>query len=322
MSADIDGFLDRAGWSAARRAPLAGDASHRRYERLTGANGEPAVLMIAPPEKGEDTRPFLSIARLLVDAGLTAPAILAEDDAAGLILMEDLGDDLFARVCERRPDIEEDLYAAAVDVLVHLHGTPAPDLEPYDRPVLIDRAGLAAEWYAPDGPRGYLDPLDAALAALDGLTDVVVLRDYHAENLLWLPERDGVERVGLLDFQDAMRGHRAYDLVSLLEDARRDVAPDLSERMVRRYVEAAGIDDAPFRRAFATLGAQRNLRILGVFARLCRRDGKPHYLRLIPRVWRHLMSDLAHPDLADLRSAIERDLPIPDDAHIARLADA
>ncbi|MBK1636151.1 aminoglycoside phosphotransferase family protein [Rhodovulum adriaticum] len=326
---NADAFLSGAGWGAAQRAPLAGDASNRRYERLTGGpDGAGAVLMDAPPQRGEDVRPFTAIARHLSGLGLSAPAILAEDAENGFLLLEDLGDALFARVIPRHPALEPTLYAAAVDLLADLHRAPPPGILPaYDADLMADLACLPFDWYLPalgrPAPAGAKQAFAAAIRAQlarHAPPSVLVLRDYHAENLIWLPSRTGTARVGLLDFQDAMVGHPAYDLVSLLEDARRDVPPPLQAHMLDRYIAASGADAGAFRRAYALLGAQRNLRILGVFARLCLRDGKPSYLPLMPRVWGHLMHDLSHPALAGLRSLVLRHLPEPTPALCHRIA--
>ncbi len=326
--AQIAAFAADAGWGAAERRSLAGDASNRRYLRLVRPDGARAVLMDAPASRGEDVRPFTAIARHLSGLGLSAPAILAEDAEAGLLLLEDLGDALFARVLERDPGQEETLYRAATDLLVELHRhAPPAGLASYAPAPMADLAALALDWYG-GGITGRTDPeLRARLCArlarhlsdLPGIDEVLVQRDYHAENLLWLPERTGVARVGLLDFQDAMRGHRAYDLVSLLEDARRDVSPAIADTMLARYIAATGVDAAAFTTAFHWMGAQRNLRILGVFARLGLRDGKPHYLDLIPRVWTHLQTDLSHPALAPLAEMLDEALPPPGPAALARL---
>ncbi|MHC0052015.1 aminoglycoside phosphotransferase family protein [Actibacterium sp. D379-3] len=314
-------FLDRAGWGAAQRRVLAGDASNRRYDRLTDpARGTSAVLMDAPPDKGEDVRPFIRIARHLGGLDLSAPAILAEDTEAGFLLLEDLGDDLFARVIPRHPALEDTLYATATDLLAALHRHPAPaGLAAYDPPLMADLAALPFDWYLPgaDQPASpvaraaFRAETETLLRAYAADAPVLIQRDYHAENLLWLPDRDGIARVGLLDFQDALAGHPAYDLVSLLEDARRDVPPALQQAMVARYLAATGLPGDAFRAAYAVLGAQRNLRILGVFARLCIRDGKPHYVDLIPRVWAHLQHDLSHPALAPLKALVDTCLPAP-----------
>ncbi|GAA0297416.1 aminoglycoside phosphotransferase family protein [Rhodovulum strictum] len=323
----IAAFLSGAGWGDATRRPLAGDASNRRYERLTDGLRS-AVLMDAPAERGEDVRPFLAIARHLSGLGLSAPAILAEDPGTGLLLLEDLGDDLFARVAARDPAQEETLYAAAVDLLADLHRAPPPSgLGAYDAPIMARLARLPFDWYlpgidapAPDGAAAAFRAGIETVLAEHAPPSVLILRDYHAENLIWLPDRQGAARVGLLDFQDALCGHPAYDLVSLLEDARRDVDEGLQARMRTRYVAATGTAPDSFDRAYALLGAQRNLRILGVFARLCLRDGKPGYLPLLPRVWGHLMRDLSHPDLAPLRAQVLDLIPPPEPDHLDRIA--
>lgn len=315
----MDAFLDAAGWGTARRAPLAGDASNRRYLRLTDPEtGQTAVLMDAPAERGEDVGAFTRIARHLAGLGLSAPAILAEDAGFGFLLLEDLGDALFARVVEADPGRESELYAAATDALValHRHRTPA-GLPAYEAPMLGDLAALALDWYGPahasaDARAAFADTVNSLCRELAPETHVLALRDYHAENLVWLPGRSGAARVGLLDFQDARAGHPAYDLVSLLQDARRDVPAALQDRMRARYRDAAGLaHDGDFDGAYAVLGAQRNLRIIGVFARLCLRDGKPRYLDHLPRVWRYLEEDLAHPALGRLRDAVAAHLPPP-----------
>lgn len=313
-----DAFVAGTDWAGASRKPLAGDASNRRYERLH-LRGNSAVLMDAPTDKGEDIRPFVHIARHLSALGLSAPQILAVDERHGFLLLEDLGDDLFARVIPRNPGLEEPLYQAATDALVHLHRAPPPaDLRAYDPQIMLDMAALAWRWYLgsamaedPASEQAFRLAFAPILARHAGETPVLIQRDYHAENLIWLPERTGPARVGLLDFQDAMKGHPAYDLVSVLQDARRDVAPAIEDRMIARYVAATGQDEAAFRAAYAVLGAQRNLRILGVFGRLCLLNGKPHYVDLIPRVWDLLMRDLEHPALAPVANLIRGALPTP-----------
>ncbi|MEO0486757.1 MAG: phosphotransferase [Pseudomonadota bacterium] len=310
-------FLARAGHSGAALAPLAGDASRRRYFRVTGA-----VLMDAPPELGEDVRPFIRIAEWLRNQGLSAPVIYAEDPDQGFLLIEDLGDAVFARVVARAPGQEAPLYRAAVDVLAHLTAVEPPALPHYDAVAMAPLAGLAGTWYAGDPSLAAALERAArdALAALDTDHPVIVLRDYHAENLLWLPDRDGLQRVGLLDFQDAGLGHPAYDLVSLIHDARRDVDAALGSALTQHFATATGTPLADMARAVATLGAQRNLRILGVFARLSLHFGKPHYVDFIPRVWAHLMGELATPGLEPLRE-VAAALPLPTDAHLKDLKD-
>jgi len=326
-AAQIAAFIASSGWADAEARPLAGDASNRRYLRLIRPDGTRAVLMDAPAERGEDVRPFLHIARHLSGLGLSAPAILAEDTGAGLLLLEDLGDALFARLVERAPEIEPTLYEAATDLLVALHRHPPPEgLATYTPALMADLACLALEWYrrgatgddSPERDR-FRARMEAVLNTLPDADTVLIQRDYHAENLLWLAGRDGIARVGLLDFQDAMRGHPAYDLVSVLQDARRDVSPALEKTMIARYIAATGQDADRFTAAYACLGAQRNLRILGVFARLWLRDGKAQYLRLIPRVWAHLVADLRHPALAPVAALVTSELPAPTPEILARL---
>lgn len=313
-----DQFVARTEWSGAIRKPLAGDASNRRYERLH-LDGQSAVLMDAPREKGEDIGPFVRIARFLCDLGLSAPRILAEDAEHGFLLLEDLGDDLFARVIPRDPALEYPLYEAATDALIHLHrAPPLQGLATYSPAIMLDMAALAWRWYLSGGQSAEVASEQAFRAGFAPIlqqyaneTPVLIQRDYHAENLIWLPERTGPARVGLLDFQDAMAGHPAYDLVSILQDARRDVPLSVEQDMIARYVAATGQDDDLFRAAYAVLGVQRNLRILGVFGRLCIMGGKPHYIDLIPRVWGLLLRDLEHPALSPVAGLIIDALPSP-----------
>ena len=322
-----ESFLSATPYAAWQRGLLAGDASNRRYERLAGADGKSVVLMDAPPEKGEDVRPFIRIAEYLRAQGLSAPEILARDVEHGFLLLEDLGDDLYARVILREPVLEKELYEAATDALVALHQAPIPDLEPYGPRMMAEMAGLALSKYR-DGILGGQDPKlqsrfedqfeDILRETVKG-DPVLVQRDYHAENLLWLPAREGVARVGLLDFQDARSGHRAYDLVSLLQDARRDVPAGIEMQMIARFIEKTGVEDSGFRTAYAVLGVQRNLRILGVFARLSLDRGKPHYLALIPRVWDHVIRGLDHPALAPIAGMLRDTLPAPTPENLARL---
>ena len=308
-------FIASAGWQDAQRQTVAGDASNRRYDRLTKSNSDTIILMDAPREKGEDVRPFVQIANHLRAIGLSAPEILAADTERGFLLIEDLGDDLFARVLQQDASLERPLYTAAVDVLTHLHGAPCLDLKPYDADVMTEMAALAYVWYARENTLETTARFTAAfhnlVAPLDQSARVLIQRDYHAENLLWLPSRSGVARVGLLDFQDAMSGHPAYDLVSVLQDARRDVSANIETEMKAHYVAQNGLDADDFERAYAILGLQRNLRILGVFARLCMRDGKAHYVDLIPRVWGHIQTNLRHPALTGIATIINNDLPPP-----------
>ena len=323
----LEYFLARHGWADAERANLAGDASFRRYFRLAHEDDR-RVLMDAPPPF-EDVRPFVGISEILKATGLTAPAIMGADLEAGFLLLEDLGDDRFSRVLAQAPDREVPLYEAAVDCLLDLHGAnPASSVDlgkdryqvpPYDMDVLLREVALFVDWYLPalrreplsnEERRSFITLWQSALQSVEGGRDALVLRDYHADNLMWLPDRQGSARVGLLDYQDALMGHPAYDLVSLLEDARRDVPPELAEAMIDRYLGARpDLDADNFRAAYALLGAQRNAKIIGIFTRLYARDGKTGYLDLLPRVWGLLERDLEHPALADLRDWFDRAVP-------------
>ncbi len=320
-------FLDAAGWGTAARGALAGDASMRSYDRLR-QNGHTAVLMDAPPEKGEDVRPFVTIARHLRAIGLSAPVILAEDSSRGFLLLEDLGDDLYVRVALRGREVEEDIYRAATDALAQLQAAPPPPgLPAYDTAAMAAAAGLAVQWYARAITGVAADPASLVNAVADTLARdaararVLVLRDYHSENLLWLPDRVGAARVGLLDFQNAEYGQAEYDLVSMLQDARRDVSPGIEAQMIRHFAEVTGRAETDVARATAALGAQRALRILGVFARLSLLHGKPGYVRFIPRVWGQLQQNLATAELTPLAAVVERALPTPTDAALQRIMD-
>lgn len=307
-------FLARHGWDGAQIRPLAGDASFRRYFRVHKGD-ETAVLMDAPPEH-EDLEPFLKVTHHLIERGFRPPRPLAVDREKGLLLLEDFGDDRVGPLLAREPQHERGLYEGTVDILVRLAGAPAPDDLPlYDEKVMEREVALFPEWYAP--ALGLKIDVDGFFncwkeAWSDILTSVrnapvLVLRDCHADNLMVLAE--GGE-LGLLDYQDALAGHPAYDLVSLLQDARRDVSPELEEAMIARYCAAAGIADiATFRAHYEVLGAQRNTKILGIFTRLWKRDGKTHYLSLQPRVWGCLERNLAHPALAPLRAWFGANVP-------------
>ncbi len=306
-------FLQTVGWGSADVLPLAGDASFRRYFRVV----EPArcaVLMDAPPEH-EDVRPFLSVARLLLDAGFSAPRILGEDQHHGFLLIEDFGDRLMGPVLKAEPALEADVYAQAVDILSALHAAvPPKGLAPYDRAALVREVMVFADWYAKAAgiavdEEGYIAAWDAVwqdVLAETAACPVVTLRDYHAENLMLL-DRPGVQALGLLDFQDALAGHPAYDLVSLLQDARRDVPPSLEQAMLDRF---AGAGNAAFRARYEVLGAQRNVKILGVFVRLRDRDGRKGYVERLPRVWDYLERNFTHPGLAPVKAWFDANVPM------------
>jgi aminoglycoside/choline kinase family phosphotransferase len=314
----IDGFLAAAGWGAAQRRPITGDASFRRYERLT-RQGESAVLMDAPPP--ENVRPFLAVARLLGRAGFAVPAILAADESAGLLLLEDFGDDTYTRLLAQG-ESETHLYELAVDLLIELRRLPLETLRAlpvFDEPRTMEGLGRFLDWYWP-AVQGAPAPADAAEAFTAAWRSVLPLwekvpvglvhYDYHVDNLIMRAGRSGIAAVGLLDFQDALRGPCCFDLVSLIDDARRDVSRELGARLIERYLAAfPELDRAGFDAAYALSGAQRDTRILGNFARLLKRDGKPGYLVHMPRVWRQLEGQLAHPALAPVAAWFDRYLP-------------
>lgn len=347
-------FLKEAGWADSRLAPLPGDASTRRYLRVAGA-GRQAMLMdqpqgaetpACPPGAsaeerralgynavarlaGADCARFVAAAEFLRARGLSAPAILAADPRQGFVLMEDLGNDLYADVLAKGSD-EAALYRVAVEALARLHREPAPatlaldtPLYAYDETALLAEIDLLTQWFLPLALGREADDAEAAehralwrdtLAALGGGDSVFVHRDYHAQNLIWLAARQGAARLGVIDFQDAVAGRRAYDLVSLLEDARRDVAPELAQAMTAHYLEAMARQDRPLdpeahRAEMAVLAAQRNAKIVGIFARLFRRDGKPRYLAYLPRVWSYLNRDLEHDALAPLKAWYDKTIP-------------
>lgn len=312
-------FLKANHWAEARRAPLAGDASFRRYERLYRGERDRAVFMDAPPPK-ENVGPFIQVAGILKSYGYSVPQIIAADRREGFLLLEDLGDDLFARVLEKDQSVERTLYAAAVDLLADLHRRPLPDALPaYGVEELIFAPDNILDWYLPaqtgEAPSALVrDEFHQlwreALGSLMPAAPVLVLRDYHAENLLWLPERSGLARIGLLDFQDGAAGHRAYDLVSLLQDARRVVAPALEREMQDRYIAATKVDRSAFLTAYAVIGAARNSRVLGLWPRLWRRDAKPQYLRLIPHTWALLERNLGAPALHAINRWYLHHLPL------------
>jgi len=326
--ARIEVFLADHGWAGSARRLLAGDASFRRYDRLE-LDGRHAVLMDAPPPM-EDVRPFVRIARHLKGLGLSAPDILATDEEAGFLLLEDLGDETFTRVLKTAPQREAGLYELAVDVLAYLHNRPLDEavpegVAPYDDEKLLEEAFLLTDWYLPavtgnDTPaavRGsYRDLWLELFEPVHAQTATLVLRDYHVDNLMVLDGRDGVAACGLLDFQDAVAGAAAYDLMSLLEDARRDIDPGLKAAMLARYFTARPDLSGPgpardaFETAFTILAAQRHAKVIGIFTRLCMRDEKPDYLRHIPRLWRLLETNLRDPAMAGLKAWFDEHVPI------------
>ena len=336
---------------ASRLGYLQGDASVRRYARITRAPGAGAILMdwARQPDGpvirnglpysriahlAEDVRPFVAVAAALRALGLSVPAIYAQDLDRGFLLIEDLGDRVFGHEVEIGAADQALLWRTAAETLAALSVVVPPSelpvgdgtehrLPAYDRGALSIETELLLDWHwpalhgspVPDDVRAeFLSQWGIVFDRLAALPSGWVLRDYHSPNLLWLPEREGIARVGVIDFQDAMRGPPAYDFVSLLQDARVDVAPELEAAVFDHYCAAVtarqtGFDRDAFAFAYAALGAQRNTKILGIFARLAKRDGKPGYLRHVPRLWRYLERDLAHPDLAGLKRWYDRCFP-------------
>ena len=317
----VASFLARNRWTATALQSLAGDASFRKYYRLVDGARRAVLMDAAPPQ--EDVRPFLSVARHLRRLGYSAPEILDADETNGLLLLEDFGDETYTRRLAAGED-EYALYARAVDLLIDLHRTRdavAPELPDYDDARLLAEAALLTDWFLPEvtgrptaaeARQEYLETWRAALPVARLAPDTLVLRDYHVDNLMWLARREGVAACGLLDFQDAVIGPIAYDLVSLLEDARRDIARRLQASMIERYLSAfPELDRDVFAASYAILGGQRNAKIIGIFTRLMARDAKSQYLAHIPRVWRLLEGDLAHPALAAVRGWFDRHVPRP-----------
>ncbi|HLI99672.1 MAG TPA: tRNA (adenosine(37)-N6)-threonylcarbamoyltransferase complex ATPase subunit type 1 TsaE [Bradyrhizobium sp.] len=343
-------FLERAGFIDAKRQRMAGDASTRSYARLFLDN-DPVILMNAPRRPdgpaiydgksysaavhlAEDVRPFVAIAHGLREHGFSAPAIHHTDLDAGFLITEDFGKESFVEGEPPHPIAER--YEAAVDVLAALHRDPLPETLPlapqiaytipaFDIDAMMVEIGLMLEWYLPDrgaelgeAQRGeFVTQWRDLLGKLSAAPKSWTLRDFHSPNLIWLAERSGISQVGVIDFQDAVLGPTAYDLVSLLQDARIDIPEPIELALLTRYIKArhtadTGFDPAGFAETYAVMSAQRNTRLLGTFARLNRRDGKPQYLRHQPRIWTYLTRSLAHPALSSLQGWYATHVPPPD----------
>lgn len=341
MTRAIRTVFRKAGWDKARRSFLQGDASSRSYERLIRPNGQTAILMVSPRQPdgppirrgkpysaiahlAESVHAFVAIANGLRSLSISAPAILGRDLDAGVLLVEDLGGEGVANAHGPIPE----RYEEAVRLLARLHAVQLPHTLPvsdgvdhvipaYDMEALQIEVDLLLDWYAPATVRNLpaLARSQFTSAWIDVLRPVIAgpqtwtLRDYHSPNLLWLPDRQGLQRVGVIDFQDAVLGHPAYDVASLLQDARITVPPQLELQLLRAYASTRagdpGFDMADFAAAYAVLGAQRATKILGIFTRLDRRDGKPQYLAHMPRIKRYLQRNLAHPALAPVKKWYE-----------------
>jgi aminoglycoside/choline kinase family phosphotransferase len=316
----IQAFLQTSGWGDAKRHPIPGDASFRRYERLE-KNGAYAILMDAPPER-ENTSSFVNAQRYLRHAGFSVPALLAEQSQNGLLLLEDFGDISVSLRLRTHPEEEATIYADAVAVLadmakqgLRLVADSGSQFVDYHSELLMQEAMLLAQWLLPEilpvdrvveAVESYATVWQQLIASFDISAQVVTHRDYHADNLFLLAGKQGIARMGMLDFQDAVLGRPAYDLVSLLEDARRDVAADVVEQNLTAFASATGISADQLLLEYAFYGAQRNAKILGIFTRLYRRDGKPRYLAMLPRVWGYFEGNLRHPALSSLREWREK----------------
>lgn len=322
-------FLRRSGWAGAGIDIIPGDASFRHYARIRHEKG-PAILMDAPPDK-ESVAHFLSVQDYLFNKNYSAPALLAKDEPLGFLLLEDFGDLSFSRVLREQPKREKELYLLAIKALEKMKQDGVKEaacLPLYDHALLMREVMLMAEWMLPEmvskdalpaAAQSWQEMWGALLKQADLTPEVVVHRDYHADNLFLLGDRFGMRAVGMLDFQDAVLGRAAYDLVSLLEDARRDLTKDVAEAALKHYIKEAKADQDTFLAEYAFFGAQRNAKILGIFTRLFRRDGKPRYLAMMPRVWAHFKNDIAHPSLAPVKSWVEAYLPKDIDSQIAGL---
>lgn len=314
---NLNAFLAHNGFADAKRVPLGGDASSRCYERLH-LDTQSWIVMDDPSEDRSSFLSFLRVADLLKQKNLSPPDIVAEDREHGFLVLEDLGDAVFAREVERDASVENSLYFAATDLLTPLQmGAVPADIPAYGPAEMAQATDLAFLWYQRDLQTKLSDEATAAINMLQSHLDavdtapVLALRDYHAENLIWLPDRQGHKRVGLLDFQDAVASHPLYDLISLTRDVRRDVSTELAIACLGRYAANTGQDMKTLETSAALIAVQRNLRILGIFARLSRLYHKPRYIDLIPRVWRMLLEDLSNPALHPLRNVLMPLLPDP-----------
>ncbi len=314
--AAIEAALAAAGFAAWTRAPLTGDASARRYERLRHGAGT-LILMDAPDEPTARLEQFAVIAAALREAGLAAPEVLYLDRSLGLMVLEDLGADQIATWLLRNPEDERDAYETAIDILPKLAtAVPPPGLHRLDGATGAAAIAPVFDWSAPGTPAALRETIQGrlaeALAPHDRAPAVLALRDYHAENLIWRPNRVGTDRVGLLDFQDAVLAHPGYDLASLIRDARRDLAPGLAGRLSARLARAIGADATELAAAATLWSLQRNLRILGIFHRLARQDGKTRYLAFVPRLRAHIAEAARHPAARKLQPLLARLLgPVP-----------
>ncbi len=323
------GFLQKTPYENARLTPLAGDASGRVYYRLEDpTTKQTAVLMDAAPEIGQEVSRFAEVAQYLNDCALTAPIIYKIDPKNGFLLLEDFGDNLFDQMCLHSPAKEIQLYESAVLALAHLATCKTLPQAHDFRPQMSDISATVFEWYVEPIAKVRVDSdRETCIQMLDELIhnlstqQCTMLRDFHAQNLIWLPNRTENQRVGLLDFQDAMIGPLVYDLVSLVTDCRRPISNELKEHCKRLFQRQLRLDQDAFERDFAICSVQRNLRILMIFSRMSLHFKKPHYVDFIPEVWRHLQQDLQHPDLVNLKEFLDTALPQPTHTNLKVLKD-
>lgn len=345
-------IVERSGWADARRESIQGDASTRIYERLVKPGGETAILMISPPRPdgppvrrgrsysaiaklAESVHAFVAVDRALRALGFSAPRILGEDLAAGLLILEDLGREPVVDALGPIPE----RYGEATRLLAKLHATTLPQVLPvaegrdhalpsYDLEAFLIEVELLADWYVPhvlghqlsgSARAEFVNLWSETLMEIVAGPTTWTLRDYHSPNLFWLPEREGLQRIGQIDFQDAVLGPPAYDVASLLQDARVTVPAEFELKLIGLYARARraadpDFDVATFARTYAIMGAQRATKVLGIFARLDRRDGKPQYLKHLPRIEAYLARNLAHPVLSKLKVWYETHLPLDSSA--------
>lgn len=317
-------FLNNCNLKDAQRIKLKSDASFRRYERIIDKD-KSFILMDAPPEH-EETLPFINIANFLKNNEFSAPEIIKSNSDHGFILLEDFGDESFNNILSGKSLLsaelsENKIYEKAVDCLINLHKISLTNISIpyYDDAILLKESNQFIDWYvstlngeilSEDNKKEFNLILKDLLQSARIFPDVIVLRDYHADNLMWLSDRTAYRKVGILDFQDAVIGSITYDLVSLLEDARRDVNSTLSEHMINHYLKAfPNLSRKDFNLAYAVLGVQRNLKIVGFCARQAVKHKNPFYLSLLPRVWRYINNDLKHPSLLHLKKWLIKVVP-------------
>lgn len=318
-------FLQSCELGQIQRIPIKGDASYRKYERILTSNNS-YIFMDAPPEFEEVTS-FIKVTGFLRDKGLSAPKIFKIDVENGFLLLEDFGDKLYTNLLSNEKEtlksngLETDLYEKAIDALIYLHKQSVSDinLPLYDELTLIKESLRFIEWYVEvlNGEKISKELQEEFVVILKHLlsttkihNNVVVLRDYHASNIIWLESREGYRKAGLLDYQDAVIGSPVYDIVSLLEDARRDVSSNVSELMITRYLkEFPEYTRKDFMADFAIYGIQRNLKIVGFCAAQAAKNKNPFYLTLLPRVWKYIHNDLKHPLLLPLKSWLMKVIP-------------